>query len=313
MDSFKSVIIVTKDRPRDLKNCIGSLLLQDIPVDELIIVDASCYCKNIEQICGELVKQCRMLLKYVHTKPGITYQRNIGISLLDKLSEFVFFFDDDVILRQNVVKNMMETFSRHPDVAIVQGVESNRKPQNAIGRIVRKIFLIAHESNTWKLLRSGENTSVINPNEDIIIGSVMIGISCVKRKIFYEFKFDEWFTSYSFLEDYDFSFRVARKYKLLQTPSVQFIHNCSPVSRQRTSEAARMYIINKAYFYKKNIRKTQITTLSFIWSLFGHLILSFGKSIVRGDFGYFAGTIIGIIAVIEGSYIRQKQNKGDAQ
>jgi len=286
------------DRKNDLAKCISSLITQKTKFDELIIVDASINEKNIMPLCKKLLADSGIILKFFHTKPGNSYQRNVGIDNVDENSDFVCFFDDDVILFEDTLQNVISTFKNYPDVCGVQGIEINRKPQNIIGKIVRKIFFIAHEDSKWRLLPSGENTNIINPKHDIFVGSVMVGLSCFKRSILNKYRFDEWFKEYAFLEDYEFSYRLSRQHSLLVSPKIRFIHNKSLVARGNNYYSSKMYIINKTYIFLKHISKNNMFYwIAFIWSLLGHIILSAGKSICQMDGGYFFGTCAGIISI----------------
>ncbi|MBN1587099.1 MAG: glycosyltransferase [Candidatus Omnitrophica bacterium] len=289
-----SVIINTKDRPEDLKVCVRSILKQARPVQELVIVDAS---RNPEEARAEmeqLLQESSIVLKYLHTKAGNAYQRNVGIANLDPDSQYVWFCDDDVVLPEYAAQTYIKKFEQHPDVAAVQGIEVNRTRQHALGNIVRRIFCVGYEGKSWKFLPSGEHVMVIHPVGDQYVGSFMVGLTCVRKRILDEFRFDEWFESYAWLEDYDFSYRIGRKYKMLITPDVKITHNRSNVSRLGPFISSRMLMLNKRYFFCKNVDKSAGRYCAFLWSLAGHLVLNCGKSIYKWDCGYFLGTLSGI-------------------
>ena len=96
-----SVISCTKNRTKDLVNFLDSLHNQTRLPDELIIVDAS-----DNDNTKNMVQQTRGRLPfdviYKGTAPGLTRQRNIGISL--SRGNYLFFFDDDIILENEFIK-----------------------------------------------------------------------------------------------------------------------------------------------------------------------------------------------------------------
>src|SRR5581483_12103233 len=53
-----------------------------------------------------------------------------------------------------------------------------------------------------------------------------------RREVFTRFRFDEWYDGYGLGEDEDFSFRVARAWRLVQTPHARLVHWVSPVARE---------------------------------------------------------------------------------
>ena len=92
-DLFISVVVVTHNRPDELKECLESLKRQNFPKNshEILIVDSSTTHKN--EILT-LVK--KYPVKYIHTKyKGMTVARNIGIC--NARGEIVAFLDDDAI------------------------------------------------------------------------------------------------------------------------------------------------------------------------------------------------------------------------
>ena len=293
-----SVIIVTKDRRADLKSCIESILKQSVPVNELIIVDSSLTENGIERSAKDILSGSPVSLKYAHSSPGIPHQRNIGISLLDPKTDFVCFFDDDAVLADDAIGSAMRKFAEYKDIVAIQGVETNRKPENSLGKMIRKIFCIQYEDNDSRILLSGENTFVIKPQSDIPITSFMVGF-CLKKSVVDEFKFDEWFSGYAYLEDFDFSYRVCSKYKAIQSPSVRYLHNKSPAARSSSFAVSKMFITNKSYIFRKYFSKSIIRRVFFLWSLLGHIILNLGKSAAKRDPGYFLGTIAGFIGKVD--------------
>jgi glycosyltransferase involved in cell wall biosynthesis len=105
-----SVVICTRDRPRDLSRCIESLQrLNDSPL-EVLIVDQSEIPAEIE---GDLVRSHPM------TERGLSRARNHGISLAR--GEVVAFLDDDCTVSPSWLRSIRAAFERHPDADIVFG------------------------------------------------------------------------------------------------------------------------------------------------------------------------------------------------
>jgi GT2 family glycosyltransferase len=299
-----SVIINTKDRLASLCACVKSIINQEVQVYELIIVDASSDYSEHEEYLNAIINNSNTKLKFLHTKAGNSFQRNVGINNLSKESQFVCFLDDDVVLYRDVIRKFIDKFHEYPEVVAVQGIEVNIKTQNPLGKLIRMLFLIGYEGRSWRLLPSGEHVMVIRPSKDQYICSFITGFTCIRKEILDLFRFDEWFQEYAYLEDYDFSFRIGKEYKMLITPEIKIIHNRSITSRLNTFKTNEMFIINKSYFFFKNIQRTMGGYLAYAWSLIGHIVLNFGKSIYKFDAGYFWGTCSGIIRLI---YLRPKR------
>ncbi|MCX7927008.1 MAG: glycosyltransferase [Candidatus Omnitrophica bacterium] len=306
-----SVIINTKDRLNELCRCVGSLIKQEQLPHELIIVDASVDYSKHKKSLMDIIRDSGIDFKFLHTAAGNSYQRNIGIRNLNKDSKFVCFLDDDVILYPDVIRNFIKKFDRNSDIFAIQGVEVDRKPQHFLGKMVRFFFFLGYEGKKWSLLPSGEHVMVIRPSHDTEIKSFKTCCVCLRREVLDYFLFDEWFKGYAFLEDYDFSYRIGRKYKMIISPDIRILHRSEDAKRINNFEKSKMFIINKGYFFFKNIhKKTILNYAAFIWSLIGQVVLNFGKSIYKKDTGYFFGTSRGFLALMGG--ILRRKNISDA-
>src|SRR5437660_795407 len=125
-----SVILCTRNRISDVKNFLHSLVIQTEFPDELIIVDSSDQPINKTEMFEKIFNEqffSATQLKYIHSSPGLTYQRNIGISLATK--EIIYFFDDDTILEPDYVQHMNKIFAEHPEFAGGMGTVSNTPPK----------------------------------------------------------------------------------------------------------------------------------------------------------------------------------------
>lgn len=300
-----SIIINTKDRLPDLLDCLQSILAQSVAVGEVIVVDASENGDAVRHEVESLFNGSGPRLKFQHAEPSAPRQMNTGLDLLDESSEVVGFFDDDVVADPQVLAEVVSRFQKHPGCIAVQGIEQNRPHQHRLGRQVRRLFGIAYEGEHWRLLPSGEHVMVVHPQKDEVVGSYMNGFTCVRREALGQEKFDEWFSGYAFLVDFEFSYRMARGRPMLISPAVKFHHKKyggqkSKGSRLDTATCSQMFIINKTYIFNKHMPKKLLNQLAFAWSLIGHTVLNCGKSLHRRDSGFFTGTCRGILKVVFG-------------
>jgi GT2 family glycosyltransferase len=165
----------------------------------------------------------------------------------------VSFFDDDVVLEPNYLKNIISVFSdeRFNDVAGVTGRITNyEKPRL---NIIKRMFIL-DTAQKGKILSSGFNVRNFDwCNSRIYVEWIPGGMSSFRRSIFYEFKFDENYSQEGAgREDIDFSYRVAKKYRLLYEPSARLLHRESTISRTTEAQFGRIQILERLYFIKKN-------------------------------------------------------------
>ena len=112
-----SVVVVTKDRPENLRNLLQSLVQQTLMPDEVLIVDNNSS-KIYEPVFQEF--QDRLPLKTViETMPGIPAARNRGIR--ESCGDILIFTDDDCVADKRWVEEMVKPFYKNPYIGIVGG------------------------------------------------------------------------------------------------------------------------------------------------------------------------------------------------
>jgi len=285
-----SFIICTKDRYDDIVECIKSILGQTILPMELIIVDGG-KTKKIESIVRNLLNKQKIDFTYVHSKPGLTYQRNLGMRKAK--GNTIFFFDDDVILDGDYHQEVLNVYrsDKNKKIGGVGGVIKNFHRFSKIAKTYRRLFLLPTGEGNGEMLPSGFPNFTTKP-KNIKEVRVLSGCSMSYRKdVLKEFKFDESLGGYASGEDADFSYRVSHKYKLVVTPFAKLEHKVSGVSRITTAKLEEMRIVNSHYFFKKNIPQTNKNRIYFLWSRIGLIIRSIGQTIRYTDFDWIMGVL----------------------
>jgi len=111
-----SVIIVTKNRPIDLLECLHSIENQESLPDEIIIVDSS----TTDETKNVVINYTNLNIKYFDNfNGGMTKARNYGFGKTD--GDINVFIDDDVILHQEYIKEMKRYFMDNLDVGAITG------------------------------------------------------------------------------------------------------------------------------------------------------------------------------------------------
>ncbi|PKM92336.1 MAG: hypothetical protein CVU81_00995 [Euryarchaeota archaeon HGW-Euryarchaeota-1] len=268
-----SLIIPTRNRIDCTIKCVESVLNQTIIPDEIIIVDAS----DTEILNLEIKNHFNPIktkIKYLHTKQGLTFQRNIGIK--NSSGDIIFFFDDDVILENDFIKEILKIFENDPDKKIggVMGNITNitRHKQSRIDSYLHNIFFLSNYGG-GKFKPSGFATWVHGcdkiKNTEFLSGCDM----AFRRKVLNEFKFDENLKNYCYMEDVDFSYRVSRKYQNIYTPYAKVKH-MSSFGGMNNYDIMRMRVINHYYLFKKNFPQTLKHRFAFYMSICGLFLMN---------------------------------------
>ena len=101
-----SVVLCTRNRVDEVIRFCQSLYNQTELPDELIIVDSSDTPLNYNEKFLGFFKQRQqdIYLRFIHTEPGLTRQRNVGVR--ESSGDIIYFFDDDVILEPDFLQIM---------------------------------------------------------------------------------------------------------------------------------------------------------------------------------------------------------------
>ena len=141
-----SAVIPTLNRRADLLEFAATLIQQTVRCDELVIVDAGDV-PDMKEALEAALDGSGCVLKYRKSEAGTSLQRNIALDLVD--ADYVFLFDDDVLLEPEYIERTLEAFahSADPPVGCVLGTFlSEPRPQGMRQRYFRA-FGMTHAMN----------------------------------------------------------------------------------------------------------------------------------------------------------------------
>jgi GT2 family glycosyltransferase len=267
-----SVIICTRNRRDDLKQCLQSLDTQTICPTELIIVDSSDTPvgtdASIAQLCDQM-KQKNIRVVLLHTQPGLPLQRNTGVAQAH--ADILYFFDDDVALEPTYIERMNDVFAQYPDFAGGMGqVKNVSAPPTWKYRLFRTFFLLSRDYASGQFTWSGMPTHVFGTQHwqsvEVLSGCCM----AYRKQVFARHLFDESLGGYAYMEDCDFSRRVSYDSQLFFNPTAQLSHFHSPVSRDAVVKYRAMLMHNYSYLFFKNFYpKNRLKIIAYMWSVCG--------------------------------------------
>lgn len=112
-----SVVVVTKDRPRELARLLASLVAQTVRPDEVLVVDNG---SGPEVAAAAAAFEASLPLRLVvEPEPGIPAARNRGIH--EARGDLVLFTDDDCEADPRWVERLVRPFARDPHIGAVGG------------------------------------------------------------------------------------------------------------------------------------------------------------------------------------------------
>ncbi|AEC51975.1 putative protein Glycosyltransferase, family 2 [Pyrococcus sp. NA2] len=321
-----SIIISTLyKRPKELKECLESIIRQTVKPMEVIIINSSSN-DSWESVKSEFenifnkMRSVGIVVKHI-TLPNasLPHARNTGAKL--GKGEILLFLDDDVILERDYIENLIKVYEEYPNAMGVQGFITNRiNPNNPLIRFsfLKFLWWLLHrgyyEVNGHKQLPSlfeilpYKLTRVIK--RESFSGTNM----SYRRKVFEILEFDERLKRYATGEDKDFSYRVHKLFpgSLYQTPHAKLIHKEAPGGRLPSKQFETMKQVYHLYlFYKLFEQNTKNKTI-YILGRIGDILL---HSILFVTSGFKKEKALKLIYMIEAMWLalsnRNRIKKGD--
>jgi len=299
-----SVVIPTKNRIKDLKECVESLINQTQPIDELIVVDGSTDNETKEYI-EEIKRRVSFKCIYVRqNKGGLSTARNIGNK--ESNGDIIFQLEDDIVLHKDYINKIVEIFlnDRNGEIGGVAGV-NEKESENKIDKLynlLSTVFGIVFLRTSPK----GGDVTIAGHHSKLPTNKVSdvkwLFNGAFRKEVVKQFKYDERLEAispFAYYEDFDYSYRVSTKYKLVIVPAAKYIHRSSQTGHYHLGTFRTNSVKIQNHYYL--VEKYNFSKIAFWWSTFGlllaHMIL---LTIQPCKKNYFAlkGIIDGMINIM---------------
>jgi GT2 family glycosyltransferase len=228
-----SVIVPTKNRPEEIARMLRSLRAQSTLPLEVLVVDQSDPPYALEPF-PELV--------HLHAPQlgGLTAARNFGVERAR--GDVFLFFDDDIVLRSDCVREIARAFALRPDVVGAQCAVHNPWDDAPLSLYDVSTRIFEHGFfNPRPKRRHNER-----------VPRLIDGLaSSYRRELFAHERFDEALPGYGLAEDWDFTKRASRHGALAYVASARVDHLHSPKNRHDAAAYARLRRRNILYLYDK--------------------------------------------------------------
>lgn len=250
-----SVVIATRDRPEVLRATLASLARCDPPPSETVVVDGG------DRAPAEEVARAAGA-RYARSAPGLTVQRNAGLDLAQ--GEVVVFLDDDVEVDPALLGPLTAAYD---DPSVV----------GATGRVVEHdLRRFGNTRSRWRrilpgggregsLTRFGYPRKVQDEHREHDVEYMLGCLMSARRELAARVRFDERLRGYALLEDEDFSYRLSRHGRIRYLPDASIVHKRVGTAAQvaRPREFGRTVVVNRAYLFRKNFRRTPLARAQF--------------------------------------------------
>lgn len=242
---FVSIVIITRNRPHIISNCLDSLLKQNYKAFEITVVDSSTDDKT-----KEIIKHYPDI-KYIFLKDGKSKRplsKNLGIKA--SKGQIIAFVDDDTLCPKGWLEECVDTYSIS-GVGVVGGriIEPDTKNLDhhrnvPIGKITMTgEFIDNFDCDPWRII-----------DVDTLRGCNMSFRSEALKKIGF---FDSNYTANNCREEADLITRAQKAgFRVVFNPKMildHLVEKREDVDRVKTSPKSNFYIIkNTTFFFLKN-------------------------------------------------------------
>lgn len=245
-----SVVIVTRNRKKELLRCLKSLQVSNYKKIEIIVVD-----NDTSPPVSSWLRKTPSNVKTIRSDKnlGAAGGRNLGINFTT--GSYILFMDDDTQAHKEMIQELLKALQKTQRVGIVQPKIFNMEERNILQGIGCNINLLTGRISALGI-REIDRGQYDEIREIPTVGCIwMIKREVIKKIGGYD---EEYFISY---EDLDFSFRARQNgFKILFAPKAlawhkgiksTFINPLIDYIGIRSSDRAYRIARNKMIFMRK--------------------------------------------------------------
>lgn len=285
-----SIVIPTKNRPKELATVIDSILSQTRLPEQVIIIDQSSPEKVIKDQLVPLAKKANIRLDYIHDESIKGLVQAKAASLQYNSSDYISFFDDDIVHEPDYLAEVENALIAHPEIIGLNGVILNAPKE---GWFKRFIFRLTHfglyKDNRQNVIRSLSPKTVQPQAVDALSG----GLSTWRKEVFETVPFDTKNKFHAY-EDKEFSIRVERAFpkQMFIVPQAKLYHYHAAGNRQSLLRRTQNDVVEVWMLFKKsgNYSWLGLDFVVLLFGLFFNALLLSGKHFNRHFImNYFSG------------------------
>lgn len=274
-----SVVIASMSRRDILHETVLSVLRQSWPPDEILLsVTSADDCSP--QTCAHPA------VRVVTGPKGLTKQRNTALDQLSPDTDIIVFFDDDIELHGDYLKNCCAAMNREPSIVAMTG---KVLVDGSVGDIIGR-------ADARKMLAEHRLVETIRDRTELY-GCNMV----VRANIAREVRFDERLSLYALFEDIDFAARCANRGRIVYALNCVLVHLATPAGRLSARRLGFAQVMNVYYLWRKGSLKKR-HSLMFLTNMLlanvGGLVLIY-KNRSRADrVNQIFGNILACLAIM---------------
>jgi GT2 family glycosyltransferase len=255
-----SAVIPTLNRPDLLRTALEALLRCDPGPDEILVIDGTA-----EGVALPVIEELRAIsagrpIRHLIFVGGLTLKRNVALA--ECRGDVVAFFDDDARPESDVFAKLAAAYA-DPSVVGATGlvIEPDDRPFGRKESRLRRLLPGGGVDGTFTRYGYPRRITDVGRSCDIqfMQGCFMTARLDRARSV----GFDEDLAGYGFVEDEDFSCRLARLGRLRYLADAVVHHDNTGFSTRDRRSFGRRIVIARTYLFRKNFAQTPLARAQF--------------------------------------------------
>ncbi len=286
-----SLVIVTMNRPFELKRLLLSVLQQTRLPDEIVIVDAG---QGSE--AAEAVPELDDRLRVIPGTIGISAQRNRGLD--EARGDIITYVDDDAQLSAEYCEISLGYFEREADIVALSGINTAAVFPGRLQRWLRRLFAVQTGCASYLIRRSGIPDVGAHPDSRLNAEVLPAGALSLRRAACHGLRFEEYWlsgiplgfeTGRCFGEDVFFTYQLSRRGTMIVIPEAEFSHIDSMHNRESVFVTQALYVF--ALRWISDAITFGPRRLLRLWALAGQCAINVAQTLRYRDSAYLRGYI----------------------
>jgi glycosyltransferase involved in cell wall biosynthesis len=286
-----SIVIVTMNRPHELRRLLASLQHQSRPPDDILIIDAGAD-SNLAAVFPDADNRIRR----IRMRPGLSAQRNRGLD--EAPGDIVTFVDDDAELTPEYAETVLGCFAREKDLVAASGVNRAAVRPGLIEHTLRRLLGVQTGCGLYRMRYSGFPDVGAVVRRRVTAEVLPSTVLSLRREACRGLRFEEYWlsgaplgldTGRCFGEDVFFTRQLAQRGRMAVFPEAEYTHAGSPANRESLYVTQALYVF--ALRWISNSAASGIGRAARLWALFGQLMINTAQSIRYRNADYLRGWI----------------------
>ncbi|PIS14588.1 hypothetical protein COT64_01705 [Candidatus Shapirobacteria bacterium CG09_land_8_20_14_0_10_39_12] len=240
--SLVSVIIVTRDRQRQVSECIKSVSLSDYPFFEIILIDNASKDETVTEIKKHFPK-----VKILTSAKNLGANGGKNLGQKQAKGDYFFFLDSDTVVDKKLLSELVKVAQSDPQIGMVCPKMYYFDKKDVIWYAGAYInFLTSRAKNI------GNDETDLGQHDQVRETSFAPTAYLVKRIVAEELKGhgEIYFMGYV---DSDYGYRIKEAgYKVMFCPKAKLWHRIGQYENSRTIRALGYNLPLRAYYFARN-------------------------------------------------------------